>query len=66
MIGKAQIFRKCKKPDIEIFISYTLSFHDIHRMSRTLKVRHLLSLVDQTENCGGGIKLAYDGTILFV
>ena len=24
MIGKAQIFRKCKKPDIEIFISYTL------------------------------------------
>jgi hypothetical protein len=24
MIGKDQIFRKCKKPDIEIFISYTL------------------------------------------
>ena len=24
MIGKAQIFRKCKKPDIETLISYTL------------------------------------------
>ena len=24
MIGKDQIYRKCKKPDIEIFIAYTL------------------------------------------
>jgi hypothetical protein len=24
MIGKDQIFRKCKKTDIEIFIAYTL------------------------------------------